>query len=170
VSRKSYVDRKIAELDLLDQPLSQQASSSALHDGEEQPSSTASGLVRTRQPAGVGKLLEIDLGPNTTLENIMRTAAAQKRLETGEPEALPAKPARKPRLGRDGKPWRPRKGRNEDDVKRDQLVEAILRESKRTLQNIFPLHLHYHRYSYLISGHIRRARDHGSHRRRSSSR
>jgi hypothetical protein len=130
VSRKSYVDRKIAELDLLDHPLSQQASSFALPNVDHEASSTPGGLMRTRQPAGVGKLLEIDLGPDTTLENIARTAAAQRRLETGEPEALPAKPAKKPRLGRDGKPWRPRKGRNEDDIKRDQLVEAVLRESK----------------------------------------
>jgi hypothetical protein len=90
--------------------------------------------MRTRQPAGVGKLLEIDLGPDTALENIARTEAAKRRLETGESETVAMKPARKPRLGRDGKPWRTRKGRNEDDIKRDELVEAVMRESKRKSQ------------------------------------
>jgi hypothetical protein len=91
--------------------------------------------MRTRQPAGVGKLLEIDLGPDTTLENIARTEAAKRRLETGGSETVAMKPARKPRLGRDGKPWRLRKGRNEEDIKRDELVEAVMRESKRKFQH-----------------------------------
>jgi hypothetical protein len=136
--RKSYVDRKIAELDLLEAPESQGALGPGEADGEGQTTS-AGGLMRTRQPAGVGKLLEIDLGPDTALENIARTEAAKRRLETGESEAYPVKQTRKPRLGRDGKPWRPRKGRNEEDLKRDQLVEEILRETKRKLKLSPPL-------------------------------
>lgn len=38
---------------------------------------------------------------------------------------------KKVRLGRDGKPWRGRKRRGSDDVKRDQLVEQFLHENKR---------------------------------------
>jgi len=43
----------------------------------------------------------------------------------------PRKP-RKPRIGRDGKLMkpRPRKRRNSEDIKRDQLVEQVLRESR----------------------------------------
>lgn len=38
---------------------------------------------------------------------------------------------KKQRLGPDGKPWRGRKRRASDDVKRDQLVEAFLHENRR---------------------------------------
>ena len=34
------------------------------------------------------------------------------------------------RLGRDGKPWRGRKRRGSDDVKRDKMVEDVLRENR----------------------------------------
>jgi hypothetical protein len=130
----SYIDGKMAKI--RENAHAEQASRAQPDDdGRDQ---TPSGLLRTRQPAGVGKLLEIDLGPDTTLQNIARTEAAQKRLETGEPEASPAGPARKPRLGKDGKPWRSRKRRNSEDVKRDKLVEDIMRESRRKLRP-FPL-------------------------------
>jgi hypothetical protein len=38
---------------------------------------------------------------------------------------------KKQRLGPDGKPWRGRKRRASDDVKRDQLVEEFLHENRR---------------------------------------
>jgi hypothetical protein len=34
------------------------------------------------------------------------------------------------RLGKDGKPWRPRNRRGSDDIKRDQLVEQFLHENR----------------------------------------
>ncbi|KAF2426193.1 hypothetical protein EJ08DRAFT_663381 [Tothia fuscella] len=120
----SYIDAKMAKLRESANAL--EASGSAAN-GEGR---TPSGLLRTRQPAGVGKLLEIDLGPDATLKNIARTQAAQKRLEAGEPEAQNAGPQRKPRLGRDGKPWRSRKRRNSEDIARDKMVEDIMRESR----------------------------------------
>jgi len=73
-------------------------------------------------------LREIDLGPDATLHNIAQTEAATKRLETGEVKEMDSARRRTPRLGRDGKPWRPRKPRNSDDLKRDELVEAVLKE------------------------------------------
>ena len=82
-----------------------------------------------RQPAALGKLHEIDLGPDATLINIARTEAAKRRLEGRSPEVEEEKG--KVRLGRDGKPRRNRRRRNSNDVKRDQLVEEVLRESKR---------------------------------------
>ncbi|TKA62512.1 hypothetical protein B0A49_09229 [Cryomyces minteri] len=80
---------------------------------------------RPRQPAGLGKLQEIDLGPDATLRNIARTEAATRRLENGQIEEFEA-PVGKVRLGKDGKPWRGRKRRNSEDVKRDKLVEEVL--------------------------------------------
>ena len=82
-----------------------------------------------RQPAALGKLHEIDLGPDATLINIARTEAAKRKLEGRSPELEEDKG--KVRLGRDGKPRRNRRRRNSDDVKRDKLVEEVLRESKR---------------------------------------
>ncbi|KAI9701878.1 MAG: hypothetical protein M1836_001222 [Candelina mexicana] len=82
-----------------------------------------------RQPAALGKLHEIDLGPDATLRNIARTQAATRRLETNEPVEVEVQ-GKRVRLGKDGKPWRSRKRRNSEDVKRDKLVEEVLRESR----------------------------------------
>lgn len=84
-----------------------------------------------RQPAALGKLHEIDLGPDATLRNIARTEAAKRRLEGGGVIEI-EEGVQKVRLRRDGKPWRGRKRRNSEDVKRDKLVEEVMRESRRT--------------------------------------
>ena len=81
-----------------------------------------------RQPASLGRLHEIDLGPDSKLRNIARTEAAQKRLENGEAEVEEG--AGKVRLGRDGKPRRGKRRRNSEDIKRDKLVEEVMRESR----------------------------------------
>lgn len=85
-----------------------------------------------RQPAALGKLLEIDLGDEARSKNVLRTEQARRRLdgEEVEDEDKPQKPG-KVRLGRDGKPWRGRKRRGSNDVKRDKLVEEVLRENRR---------------------------------------
>ncbi|KAI4279743.1 MAG: hypothetical protein LQ337_000023 [Flavoplaca oasis] len=85
-------------------------------------------LAKHRQPAALGKLHEIDLGADATLRNIARTEAAKRRLEGGEPEI--EETTGKLRLRKDGKPWRGRRRRNSDDVKRDRLVEEVMRESR----------------------------------------
>ncbi|KAI4238127.1 MAG: hypothetical protein LQ349_001330 [Xanthoria aureola] len=85
-------------------------------------------LAKHRQPAALGKLHEIDLGADATLKNIARTEAAKRRLEGGEPEV--EETTGKVRLRKDGKPWRGRRRRNSDDVKRDRLVEEVMRESR----------------------------------------
>ncbi|KAF1973409.1 hypothetical protein BU23DRAFT_138315 [Bimuria novae-zelandiae CBS 107.79] len=76
-----------------------------------------------RLAAGMGKLQEIDLGPAST----SRAEEAWKKLEDGQPTE---EPARKVRLGRDGKPRRQPKRRNSEDIRRDAIVEAVLREAK----------------------------------------
>ncbi|KAL5409503.1 hypothetical protein PMIN03_005946 [Paraphaeosphaeria minitans] len=74
-----------------------------------------------RLAAGMGKLEEIDLGPAST----SRAEAAWKKLHGGGQE----EPA-KLRLGRHGKPRRQPKRRNSEDIRRDAMVEAVLREAK----------------------------------------
>lgn len=81
-----------------------------------------------RQPAALGKLQEVDLGPDATSLNVSRTEAAKRRLQGGHPE--PEEVPGKVRLGKDGKPRRPRRRRNSGDIQRDKLVEEVLRENK----------------------------------------
>jgi hypothetical protein len=64
------------------------------------------------------------------MKNIARTEAAARRLDGEEMPVEENRGEKKPRLGRNGKPWRSRRRRNSDDVKRDELVEEVLRESK----------------------------------------
>ncbi|KAJ4347166.1 uncharacterized protein N0V89_011104 [Didymosphaeria variabile] len=76
-----------------------------------------------RLAAGMGKLQEIDLGPAST----SRAEAAWKKLEGGPSVE---EPVGKVRLGRDGKPRRQPKRRNSEDIRRDAMVEAVMREAK----------------------------------------
>lgn len=82
-----------------------------------------------RLPAALGQIHEIDLGPDAVLRNVARTEAAAKRMQNGE-SAADEQPAERVRLGRDGKPRRRRNRRGSDDIKRDQIVEAVLKESR----------------------------------------
>ncbi|MDI1489799.1 MAG: hypothetical protein OHK93_000997 [Ramalina farinacea] len=85
-----------------------------------------------RQPAALGKLHEIDLGPDSKLRNIKRTEAAISGTATSD--VPPPKPPR-PRIGRNGKPYipKPRKRRNSADMARDKVVEELLRETRLDL-------------------------------------
>ena len=81
--------------------------------------------------------MEIDLGDEARSRNIAMTERAKRRLqgqiddEDGAEGAGQAGGNKKPRLGPDGKPWRPRNRRDSDAIKRDQLVEEFLSENKR---------------------------------------
>ncbi|KAK2778220.1 mRNA splicing factor rna helicase [Colletotrichum kahawae] len=108
------------------------------------PPSTApapvAGNDKKAHPIMQGKLMEVDLGDEVRARNQAMTEKAARRLlgesvPDEEPEGGPRK-AKKPRLGRDGKPWRPRNRRGSDDVKRDQLVEEILRENKLDVYDV----------------------------------
>ena len=123
----AYIDSELAK-----RRRGHDASANNGHDGEGNPSLNGS-LINAglhRQPAALGKLHEIDLGPDATLKNIARTEAAKRRLEGGEME-VEEKSSGKVRLRRDGKPWRGRRRRNSDDVKRDKLVEEVMKETRR---------------------------------------
>lgn len=71
----------------------------------------------------MGKIEEVDIDPVAK-----RADEKWRRLASGEVEQISTG---KVRLGRDGKPRRPPKRRNSEDVRRDQLVEAMLGEAKR---------------------------------------
>ncbi|KAH8727853.1 hypothetical protein GQ44DRAFT_610534 [Phaeosphaeriaceae sp. PMI808] len=75
-----------------------------------------------RLAAGMGKIEEVDITPTEK-----RTDEKWRRLENGGYEQIAAGKAR---LGREGKPRRPPKRRNSEDVRRDQLVEAVFSEAK----------------------------------------
>jgi hypothetical protein len=86
--------------------------------------------------AGQGKIEEVDIVPTA-----QRRDEKWRRLENGEFEQLATG---KVRLGRDGKPRRPPKRRNSEDIRRDQMVEAVLSEAKCKTHNIlllFPTNL-----------------------------
>lgn len=86
-----------------------------------------------REPAALGKLLEIDLGDEARDRNVLRTEQARRRMggEVVEDEEDAAAASKgKVRLGRDGKPWRGKKRRGSEDIKRDKLVEEFLRENR----------------------------------------
>jgi hypothetical protein len=99
-----------------------------INDHAMQPSGPRSSQ---REPATLGKLHEIDLGHENKLQNIARTVAATRRLAGGENvDSEDDSASTKPRIGKDGKPWRGRRRRNSEDIERDRLVEEVLRESK----------------------------------------
>lgn len=85
-----------------------------------------------RMAAGMGKLQEIDLGPEATAQNIQRTEEAWRRQQGGRAYVPESEPPAKVRLGKDGKPRRNRNKRNSEDLRRDAMVEAVMREAKRT--------------------------------------
>ncbi|KAH8175755.1 hepatocellular carcinoma-associated antigen 59 domain-containing protein [Sarocladium implicatum] len=98
-----------------DSSRSSQAATAAAARGAIDPS--------VEQPTRQGRLMEVDLSEVP--------ARRTNRQQQGEQSAISIAPApKKQRLGPDGKPWRGRKRRASDDVKRDQLVEAFLHENR----------------------------------------
>jgi hypothetical protein len=118
----SYIDSEIAKL----------RASHAMHTDEADLSSTdnESPVPVQRQPAVIGKIMEIDLGSVASLANAERIDNVRRRADGETVEEKPAKPV-KVRLGRDGKPRKKRWQRGSEDVKRDDMVEAFMKESTR---------------------------------------
>ena len=118
------------------------SSHSALHDRHARRESTEGidepkgrSEPTPKQAASLGKIQEIDLGPDITQRNIAMTEAATQRMRNGEPipDELPEELRRpkKLRIGHDGKPRKPRRNRRGSvDVKRDELVDALLKENR----------------------------------------
>ncbi|PYH28743.1 telomere length and silencing 1 family protein [Aspergillus neoniger CBS 115656] len=109
----------------------------AMHDTpsatEPKAAALSSADLPQREPASLGKLHEIDLGHETTLQNIARTEAATKRLAGDGDPSPPTEQSSGPKMAPangDQKTWRNRKRRTSEDIERDRLVEEVLRESK----------------------------------------
>ncbi|GES62694.1 hepatocellular carcinoma-associated antigen 59-domain-containing protein [Aspergillus terreus] len=102
---------------------------SAADDAEGGGGAPPSSDLLLREPASMGKLHEIDLGQEARLHNIARTEEATKRLVRDEADVSSADD-KAPSTEKTDKPWRGRKRRTSEDIKRDRLVEEVLRESK----------------------------------------
>jgi len=82
--------------------------------------------------------MEIDLGEEARARNIAMTEKARRRLEgqAVEDDEEGDSRAKKMRLGRDGKPWRPRNRRGSQDIERDRRVEEFLRENRLDVYDV----------------------------------
>ena len=139
VIRMAFIDSEMAKRRLGENIATSAPINDSIHtagsDSDDYDDSTKGKRLPQRHPASIGKIHEIDLGADASLRNAKRTEIAILRAQNGEPlpnpDDKPVKP-RKPRLGRDGKLIKPRvrKRRNSEDIKRDQLVEQVLRESR----------------------------------------
>ncbi|KAF2007772.1 hypothetical protein P154DRAFT_528451 [Amniculicola lignicola CBS 123094] len=86
-----------------------------------------------RLAAGMGKLQEVDLGPEATTRNIQRTEEAWRRIQDGQPAAPVVEEASR----RKRRPRRGEKVKTAEDIARDKMVEQVLREAKRA--SLFPI-------------------------------
>ncbi|KAF5709218.1 hypothetical protein FMUND_10231 [Fusarium mundagurra] len=99
----------------------QNTSSASTSDPARQPSATTTNHESGRAVMQ-GQLMEISLEDHSARsENALQADSATD----GGPRA------KKPRLRRDGTPWRPRNRRDSDALKRDQIVDEILHETRR---------------------------------------
>jgi Hepatocellular carcinoma-associated antigen 59 len=136
--RMAYIDSELAKRRSEGQVLQTAASTSLSRaDGRQPESERKKEKELQRQPATLGKLQEIDLGDEARDRNVAQTERARRRLDGEAVEEEGEKKIQKARLGPDGKPWRGRKRRGSDDVKRDKLVDDVLRENRR----MCPLHM-----------------------------
>ncbi|KAL1852041.1 hypothetical protein Daus18300_012323 [Diaporthe australafricana] len=109
---------------------------------QRQPSqpTSSTGADPTKQlgerPTMHGKLQEVDLGEEVRMRNANMTEQARRRLAGEAIESEDDGSRKRARIGKDGKPWRGRKRRGSDDVKRDQLVEELMRENKLDVYDV----------------------------------
>ncbi|KAK5632986.1 hypothetical protein RRF57_008700 [Xylaria bambusicola] len=129
-AREEYIEAELAKRHYMAVGPQGPSSSNQSGGSAAQTESTAD-KGEEKHTALTGKLFEVDLGDEVRSRNEAMTDRARRKLqglaveddENGERR-------KKVRLGRDGKPWRPKNRRNSDDIKRDQLVEDILRENR----------------------------------------
>ena len=90
-----------------------------------------------RMAAGMGKLQEIDLGPEASAKNILRTEEARRRLEGLPLEVVEEPPRKEDKVAKPGRKRRQPKRRNSDDLRRDMMVEAVLKEAKCRIPSLY---------------------------------
>ncbi|KUI66158.1 hypothetical protein VM1G_01950 [Cytospora mali] len=88
------------------------------------------------RPTMQGKLQEVDLGEEVRMRNAAMTERARRRLAGEAIEENEDGSKKRARLGKDGKPWRSRKRRASEDIKRDQLVEELMRENRLDVYDV----------------------------------
>ncbi|KAF2232380.1 hypothetical protein EV356DRAFT_505341 [Viridothelium virens] len=124
----SYVDSKIAEIRGC-AASSETGKSISIQDLPRHVPLPGNGQVQ--KPATEFEALqEVDLGPESMLQNIARTEAARRRLATGDSLDSEPESSKKVKLGRDGKPRKNRNRRDSVDMKRDEMVEQLMRETR----------------------------------------
>ncbi|KAI1031609.1 hypothetical protein LB504_000816 [Fusarium proliferatum] len=105
--------------------------SASTSDPARQPSATTATTTNHESGRAVmqGQLVEISLEDHSARsQNPVQADSATD----GGPRA------KKPRLRKDGTPWRPRNRRDSDALKRDQIVDEILHETRRmSLMSMF---------------------------------
>jgi hypothetical protein len=131
----AYIDSELAKrrVDSTHQTTHNKTQALSPAEADSDPGDTAqTAKTLERQPATLGKILEVDIGNEARARNVVRTEQARRKLdgEEIEDESAPDGKPKKVRLGRDGKPWRDRKRRTSEDVRRDKLVEDVLRENR----------------------------------------
>jgi hypothetical protein len=89
----------------------------------------------TRMAAGLGKLQEVDLGPEATAKNLQRIEEARRRLEGLPPASSDEIDDGKGREKKSKRRRQPQR-RNSDDIKREKLVEEVLREAKSAFSSL----------------------------------
>lgn len=82
------------------------------------------------RPTLQGRLQEVDLGEEVRMRNAAMTEQARRRLAGEAVDEDSDDPRKRVRIGKDGKPWRSRKRRASDAIKRDQMVEELMRENR----------------------------------------
>ncbi|KAH7269881.1 uncharacterized protein BKA55DRAFT_532507 [Fusarium redolens] len=107
---------------------SQNTSSASTSDPARQPSATMTNHESGRAVMQ-GQLMEINLDDHSVRNE---SAVKADSATDGGPRA------KKPRLRRDGKPWRSRNRRDSDSLKRDQIVDQILHEARLDLYEPAP--------------------------------
>ena len=109
-----------AEIDRRLRPPSPTSTAGLGQDGAERPDHTVH-----RQPAALGRIVEIDLGPDATAKNVAAIELA-RAIKDGTAE-IPALEVQSKRWKGKGR----RKRRTSEDLQRDQIVEQVLRENRR---------------------------------------
>lgn len=131
-SRVAYIESEMAKRRLGQAAgrMTNNVSEMLLADEHNLPSSSRLQTLQ-RQPASMGKIHEIDLGRDTSVQNKQRTAMAIRRVRGADVPPEPSAETKKLRRGKNGKSRRGPKPRDAEDMKRDQLVEQVLHETRR---------------------------------------
>lgn len=129
--REEYIESELARRHAADKAA--QAASASQQLGSSS-TATPTSADPTKQvgdgPTLQGRLQEVDLGEEVRMRNAAMTEQARRRL-AGEAVDEESDGSKRVRIGKDGKPFRTRKRRASEDIKRDQLVEELMRENRR---------------------------------------